>query len=89
MPKIARLTSGLVLIRVDEAEEQDASGVYVQDEWVRSNPRGVVEAVAGDVKVCKVGDHVWFERYTSLQAPDDRDLRVCREDAIVAIYEND
>lgn len=84
-----KLNSKLVLIRVEEAPEQDASGVYVQDEWVANRPIGTVEEVADDVSFCKVGDRVWFERYTALQDPNDENTRICREDAVLAVYDND
>jgi co-chaperonin GroES (HSP10) len=79
------LNKNLVLVRVQSAKEQTDSGVFIQEEWQSKPPVGVVEAVAKDVVFCKVGDKVWFERYTSIQHPEDKDLRMCREDAILAI----
>lgn len=80
-----KLSSKLVLVRVDKPKEQTDSGIFIQEEWVSHRPLGVVEAVADDVLTCKVGDKVWFERYTAVPHPENDDLRACREDAIIAI----
>jgi co-chaperonin GroES (HSP10) len=80
-----KLNSKLVLVRCDPPKEQDESGVFIQEEWVTNQPIGVVESVSDDVKFCKKGDKVWFERYTSIPYPEDKDLRMCREDAILSV----
>lgn len=80
-----KLNHKLVLIRCEKPKEQDESGVFIQEEWVAQSPIGVVEAVSEDVGFCKVGDRVWFERYTSIPHPEDKDLRMCREDAVLGI----
>lgn len=80
-----KLASKLVLVKVDAPKTQTDSGVFIQEEWVSHRPVGVVEAVSDDVTACKVGDKVWFERYTAIPHPDDDDLRACREDAIIAV----
>lgn len=80
-----KLASSLVLVRCEPPKEQDESGVYIQDEWVSQQPIGIVEAIADNVVICKVGDKVWFERYTSIPHPENKDLRACREDAIIAV----
>ena len=81
-----KLNSHLVLVRVDEAIQQDESGIYVQEEWQSLPPTGEVLAVAEDVTFCKVGDRVFFERYSSVHTPEEN-VRVCREDSILGIYE--
>lgn len=80
-----KLMTKLVLVRVDPPKEQNDSGIFIQEEWQTIQPIGVIESVAEDVSTCKVGDKVWFERYTAIQHPEDKDLRLCREDAILAI----
>ena len=82
-----KLNQKLVLVRVESPKEQDESGIYIQEEWQSQQPIGIVEAVADDVEFCKKGDKVWFERYTSIPHPEDKDLRMCREDAVIAVYE--
>lgn len=82
-----KLANNLVLIRVDPPIEQDENGVFIQEEWQTQEPTGIVEAVGMAVSFCKVGDKVFFERYTAIQTPMDKDLRLCREDAIFAILD--
>jgi co-chaperonin GroES (HSP10) len=84
---VKKLNSKLVLVKVDDVKEQDDTGFFIQEEWQSQEPTGVVEAVADDVTFCKVGDRVFFERYTSIPTPDGKDYRLCREDAIFEIYE--
>lgn len=79
------LNSHLVLIKVDEAQEKDDNGIFTQEEWVTNSPTGVVERVADDVTFCKVGDKVFFERYTSVPTPYGKEFRLCREDAIFEV----
>lgn len=84
---VRNLNSKLVLVKVDDAPEKDITGFFITEEWVSQPPTGIVEAVADDVTFCKVGDRVFFERYTSIPTPDGKDYRLCREDAIFEIYE--
>lgn len=83
-----KLNSKLVLVKVDPKKEVDSSGFFIAEEWVSNQPTGTVVAVADDVTFCKVGDRVFFERYTSIQTPDGEDYRLCREDAIFEVYDN-
>ena len=85
MRKKMKLAKNLVLIRVDKPKEQTESGVFIQEEWISHIPIGIVEEVADNVTECKVGDRVWFERYTSIPHPENEGLRACREDAIIAV----
>lgn len=80
-----KLSKGLILVRTDEPKEQTENGIFIQDEWITNQPIGTVETIADGVTACKVGDRVWFERYTALQHPEDKLLKVCREEAIIAI----
>ena len=82
-----KLNSHLVLIRVDDIKQQDENGIFMQEEWQSREPKGTVEAVAEDVKFCKVGDRVLFERFTSIPVPDADNLRMCREDAVLGVYD--
>lgn len=79
------LNSKLVLVKVDQPKEADDSGFFIQEEWQTQEPTGVVERVADDVTFCKVGDTVFFERYTSIPTPHGKEYRLCREDAIFEI----
>lgn len=81
-----RLNSKLVLVRVDKPKEQTDNGVYMAEEWQQRPPTGTIEAVGAGVGFCKVGDHILFERYTSVPTTEE-DLRICREDAIFGVYD--
>lgn len=80
-----KLNSKLVLVRCESPKEQDENGIFIQEEWVTQQPIGIVEAVADDVYFCKAGDKIWFERYTSIPHPEDKELRMCREDAVISV----
>ena len=82
-----KLNDGLVLVRCESPKEQDESGVFIQEEWVSQQPIGIVEGCAEDVRFCKPGDKVWFERYTSIPYPEDKNWRMCREDAVLAVLD--
>lgn len=82
---MSQLNSHLVLIKVDQPEEREESGLWKQEEWITNSPTGVVERVADDVTFCKVGDKVFFERYTSIPTPYGKEFRLCREDAIFEV----
>jgi hypothetical protein len=82
-----KLNSNLIRVRVDEAITM-AGDVYVQEEWQTLPPTGEVTDVAPDVTFCKPGDRVFFERYTSISDPFEENVRYCREDAILGIYED-
>lgn len=82
-----KLNKSLVLIRVEPPKEKDDSGIFIQEEWITQQPIGVVEAIAPNVEFCKVGDKVWFERYTAIPNPEDRNLKMCREDAVMAVLD--
>lgn len=82
-----KLNSKIVCIEVEPDRVKDDSGVYLQDEWIQGRPVGTVVEVASDVTFCKTGDIVMFERYTSLKDPMNEDLRYCREDAVMVVYD--
>lgn len=83
---MSKLNSHLVLIKVDEAPEQDELGIYTQESWVTNPPTGEVIDVAADVTFCEKGDKVFFERYTSIPHPvRGKEFRVCREDAVLEV----
>ena len=79
------LKSKTVLVKVDDIKTQDDDGIYSQEEWQTNEPTGIVEAVADDVTFCKIGDKVFFERYSSIPTPFGKNIRMCRLEAILAI----
>jgi len=74
-----------VLVRCLPPKEKTDEGVFIQEEWISQQNIGIVEAIADDVTFCKVGDRVWFERYTAIPHPEEEDLKMCRQDAVLAI----
>ena len=80
-----KLQTKSVLVRVQSPKTQDEDGIYIQEEWQDNEPLGTVEAIGDGVTFCKVGDKVWFERYTALINPSDKELRLCREESVLAI----
>jgi len=80
-----KLQNSLVLVRVDPVVEQMEEGIFIQDEWKDLPPTGTVEDVGEGVTFCKKGDKVFFTRYAAIEFPGDDDLRVCKEDGILAV----
>lgn len=81
-----QLNSHRVLILVDSVKQQDSDGIFMQEEWQSREPVGTVVAVADDVRFCKAGDRVFFDRYSAVSVPDNEDWRMCLEDAVHGIY---
>lgn len=80
------LNSHLVLIKVDEPKDREGEdGPFTQEEWVTNSSTGVVERISDNVTFCKVGDKVFFERYTSIPTPYGPLFKLCREDAIFEV----
>lgn len=77
----------IVLIKVDTPVAQDASGIYLQEEWKTLPPTGVVTGAGPEVLSCKVGDRVFFERFSSIPTPFGEDVRACRDDCVLAVYD--
>lgn len=75
-----------VLIQLDPEVNQTAAGIYLKKEWDTLPPTGTVTAIGPDVSAVKVGDHVLFMQYASIET-DDADIRVCKEDHIVGILD--
>lgn len=81
-----KLNSKLLLVKVDKPAEQDDKGIFVAEEWRTLPPTGVVTEVAEDVTFCKVGDRVFFTRYSADRTPWEG-IRICHEDSIRAVFD--
>jgi len=79
------LNSNLVLIENDQPEEKDQHGIFVQEEWQTLPPTGTVLAVGEGVTFCKEGDRVFYERYSAIQTPHGKDIKLVRADAIFEV----
>lgn len=78
----------VVFIKTDGVTTETADGLLISEEWEDRKPTGTVVAIGDDVGSCKVGDKVFFERYTSIDTPFGDDIRACRQDAIIAVFED-
>jgi co-chaperonin GroES (HSP10) len=83
-----KLLNGHILIRVDEAQKQTKSGLYLTENAVRLPQTGTVEAVADEVTEVKVGDKVAFLRYAAIDGVEE-DTRLCKIEHILGVYSAD
>jgi len=73
-----------VFIQLDDESNQTASGLYLVKTWDSIPPTGTVTAVGPDVKDVKVGDHVIFMQYASIDT-DEADIRVVKEEHVLGV----
>ena len=78
-----KMLNGYILIRVDDEVTKTKSGILMQSGAVKLPSRGIVEAVAEGEDTVKIGDHVEFLRYASLDGTDEN-TRIVKADMIVA-----
>lgn len=79
--------NNVILIKTDGVKTEE-DGILISEQWQDLQPTGTVVAIGDDVACCKVGDKVFFERYTSIETPFGEDVRACRDDAILATYKD-
>lgn len=77
----------MVFIQVDEETGQTASGIYTVKTWDNLPPTGRVTAVGPDVRDVKVGDHVIFMQYASVDT-DDANIRVVKEEHVLGVIDD-
>lgn len=83
-----KIRANLVLIRVDQPKDRETpNGPFVQEEWKQLPPTGVVEAVGEAITFAKAGDRVEFERFSAITPSWDKNLRLCRDEAILAVLD--
>lgn len=75
-----------VFIQVDDESNQTASGIYIVKKWDSLPPTGTVTAVGPDVKDVKVGNHVIFMQYASIDT-DNANIRVVKEEHILGVID--
>jgi chaperonin GroES len=77
----------LVFIQLDDESNQTASGIYLKKTWDTIPPTGTVTAVGPDVKDVKVGDHVIFMNYASIDS-DQADIRIVKEEHVLGVIDD-
>jgi len=80
--------NNVVLVKTDGVKTETDDGILISEQWQDHQPTGTVVAIGDDVGCCKVGDKVFFERYTSIETPFGEDIRACHSDAILATFED-
>ncbi len=77
-----------VLVKVEEADQKTAGGIYIPDTAQEKTQNGVVLAVGDDEEIkVKVDDKIIYDKYagTSVKVGDDEQLILKAAD-ILAVY---
>lgn len=85
--KIKQASSDVIFIEVDQPVNQTSDGIYIEEEWKTLPTTGVIISLGKDITEYKLGDKVFFERYSSIQTPFGETVRACRKEHILAICE--
>lgn len=64
--ELMKLLHDYVAIKADELEEKTNSGIYIPNQIKTPPPTGVVKYVGDKVTEVKVGDHVIYKVYASV-----------------------
>ncbi len=77
-----------VLVSYTEELEKTAGGIYVPDTAKEKPQRGKVEAVGSEVKDVKIGNEVFFDKYSgSKLSIDNVEYLIIKEEDILGIIE--
>jgi len=77
-----------VFVGYSEEVEKTAGGIYVPDTAKEKPQKGKVEAVGSEVKDVKVGDTVFFDRYSGSKINiDNNEYLIIKEEDILGIVE--
>lgn len=77
-----------VFVSYSEEVEKTAGGIYVPDTAKEKPQKGKVEAVGSEVKDVKVGDTVFFDRYSGSKVNiDNNEYLIIKEEDILGIVE--
>ncbi|MCG6550982.1 MAG: co-chaperone GroES [Candidatus Magnetominusculus sp. LBB02] len=75
-----------VFVSYKEELERTAGGLYVPDTAKEKPQRGKVEAVGSEVKELKVGDEVFFDKYSGSKVQiDNVDYLIIKEEDVLGI----
>ncbi len=77
-----------VFVKYTEEMEKTVGGIYVPDSAKEKPQKGKVEAVGSEVKEVKVGDQVFFDKYSGSKINiDDEEYLIIKEEDILGIIE--
>ncbi|KWT91843.1 MAG: co-chaperone GroES [Nitrospirota bacterium] len=75
-----------VFVSYKEELERTAGGLYVPDTAKEKPQRGKVEAIGSEVKELKVGDEVFFDKYSGSKVQiDSVDYLIIKEEDVLGI----
>jgi chaperonin GroES len=75
-----------VFVSYKEELEKTAGGIYVPDTAKEKPQRGKVEAVGSEVKELKVGDEIFFDKYSGSKVQiDSVDYLIIKEEDVLGI----
>ena len=76
-----------VFVTYTEELEKTAGGIYVPDTAREKPQRGTVQAAGKDVKNLKVGDQVFFDKYSGTKLRiDDEECLILKEEDILGLF---
>ncbi len=77
-----------VFVSYTDETEKTAGGIYVPDTAREKPQKGKVEAVGSEVKEVKVGDNVFFDKYSGSKVNiDNVEYLIIKEEDILGIIE--
>ncbi len=77
-----------VFVSYSEETEKTSGGIYVPDTAKEKPQKGKMEAVGSEVKEVKVGDEVFFDRYSGSKVNmDNVEYLIIKEEDILGIIE--
>jgi chaperonin GroES len=77
-----------VFVTYTEELEKTAGGIYVPDTAKEKPQRGKVEAVGTEVKELKVGDVIFFDKYSGSKVTmENKDYLIIKEEDVLGVIE--
>ena len=77
-----------VFVSYSEDVEKTAGGIYVPDTAKEKPQKGKVEAIGTEVKDLKVGDTIFFDRYSGSKVNmDNKEYLIIKEEDILGVIE--
>jgi chaperonin GroES len=75
-----------VFVTYTEELEKTAGGIYVPDTAKEKPTRGKVEAIGSEVKELKVGDQIFFDKYSGSKVTmENKDYLIIKEEDVLGV----